>query len=47
MCDGTEGIKVMKNGDVIENFEATYHFDVESVSIRKYHILTIYSGNVN
>ena len=45
-CDGTEGMKLMKNGDTEINFEATYHFDVESVSIKKGHKLTIYSGNL-
>ena len=46
-CDGTEGMKVMKNGDVASNFEETYGFDVESISIKKGHKLTIYQGNIN
>ena len=40
-------MKVMKNGDVATNFEETYGFDVESISIKKGHKLTIYQGNIN
>ena len=39
-------MKVMKNGDVATNFEETYGFDVESISIKKGHKLTIYQGNI-
>ena len=46
-CDGAEGIKVMKDGDKATNFEETYGFDVESISIKKGHKLTIYQGNIN
>ena len=46
-CDGDEGIKAMKNGEVAVNFEETYNFTVESISIKKGHKLTIYEGNIN
>ena len=37
----------MKDGDKATNFEETYGFDVESISIKKGHKLTIYQGNIN
>ena len=46
-CDGDEGINAMENGDVAKNFEDTYNFTVESISIKKGHKLTIYEGNIH
>ena len=37
----------MKDGDKATNFEETYGFDVESISIKQGHKLTIYQGNIN
>ena len=43
-CDGDEGIKKLKNGDVVKNIEETLGFDVESVSIKKGCRLKIHTG---
>ena len=45
-CDGAEGIKVLKSGDVATKIKVTYNFTVESISIKKDHKLTIYEGNM-
>ena len=43
-CDGEEGMKQMVNGDIVTNIEATFGFDIESVSIRKGCKLTVHAG---
>ena len=43
-CDGYDGIKKLKNGDVVKNIEEKFGFDVESISIKKGCQLTVYSG---
>ena len=45
-CDGTEGLKELKNGDVVKNIEDTLGFDVESISIKKGCQLTVYTGKL-
>ena len=43
-CDGEEGMKQMVNGDIVTNIEATFGFDIKSVSIRKGCKLTVHAG---
>ena len=45
-CNGEEGVKEMKNGDVAMNIETVLGFDVESVSIRQGCKLTIFTGKL-
>ena len=43
-CDGDEGIKKLKSGDVVSNIEEMLGFDIESVSIKKGCQLKINTG---
>ena len=43
-CDGDEGIKKLKSGDVVSNIEEMLGFDIESVSIKKGCQLKIHTG---